>query len=230
VPEDAALTEVAKRRLQVIAELTELGSGFKVAARDLEIRGAGNLLGPEQHGQIAAVGIDLYCRLIESTVKELKGEAVTEPVEPSIRLEAEGYLPEGYVEDPNVRLQLYKRLAALSESQEVPAFRDELVDRFGEPPHETERLLTAIALKILARALHIREVDATGKTVRIVFGESPPLAPDKVAALLREEGGQLRYIPKDTARAGYDELAYKVEGGDKIAAAQTVLSRLQACR
>jgi transcription-repair coupling factor (superfamily II helicase) len=230
VPEDAALTEVAKRRLQVIAELTELGSGFKVAARDLEIRGAGNLLGPEQHGQIAAVGIDLYCRLIESTVKELKGEAVTEPVEPSIRLEAEGYLPEGYVEDPNVRLQLYKRLAALSESQEVPAFRDELVDRFGEPPHETERLLTAIALKVLARALHIREVDATGKTVRIVFGESPPLAPDKVAALLREEGGRLRYISKATTRAGYDELAYKVEGGDKIAAAQTVLSRLQACK
>ncbi|MDE2484156.1 MAG: transcription-repair coupling factor [candidate division NC10 bacterium] len=229
VPKDAALTEVAKRRLQVIAELTELGSGFKVAARDLEIRGAGNLLGPEQHGQIAAVGIDLYCRLIESTVKELKGEAVAEPVEPSVRLEAEGYLPEGYVEDPNVRLQLYKRLAALSVPQEVAAFREELVDRFGEPPHETERLLAAVALRILARTLHIREVDAAGKTLRIVFSESPPLAPDKVAALLREEGGRLRYIPKDTTRAGYDELEYRVDGGDKIATAQTLLSRLQAC-
>src|SRR5574337_1034226 len=116
VPEEAVLTEVAKKRLQVIAELTELGSGFKIASRDLEIRGAGNLLGAEQHGQIAAVGLDLYCRLIESTVKELKGEAVAEPIEPSVRLEAEGYLPEAYVEDPNVRFQLYKRLAALSAS------------------------------------------------------------------------------------------------------------------
>lgn len=242
VPKDAALSETAKKRLQVIAELTELGSGFKVAARDLEIRGTGNLLGPEQHGQIAAVGIDLYCRLIESTVKELKGQAVAEPVEPVIRLEAEGYLPEIYVEDSNVRLQLYKRLAAFSALPEVSALREELVDRFGEPPPETERLLIAMALRILSRTLHIREVVAAGKTIRIVFGESPPLAPDKVATLLREEGGRLRYIPKSShpsftkggpgggCRIGYDELEYKVEGGDKIAIAQTLLSRLQACR
>ncbi len=230
VPKEAALSELAKKRLQVIAELTELGSGFKVAARDLEIRGTGNLLGPEQHGQIAAVGIDLYCRLIESTVKGLKGEAVAEVVEPVIRLETEGYLPEAYMEDPNVRLQLYKRLAALSVPQEVSAFREELVDRFGELPHEAERLLTAMALKILARTLQIREVDAAGKTIRIVFGESPPLAPAKVAAYLREEGGRLRYLPKDTTRTGHDELEYRVEGSDKIATAQTLLERLQACR
>ncbi|MCZ7626490.1 MAG: transcription-repair coupling factor [Candidatus Methylomirabilis sp.] len=196
VPKEAALSEVAKKRLQVIAELTELGAGFKVAARDLEIRGAGNLLGPEQHGQIAAVGIDLYCRLIESAVKELKGEAAVEPVEPSIRLEADGYLPETYVEDPNVRFRLYKRVAALSAPQEISTFREELVDRFGEPPRETERLLTAMTLRIAARTLHIREVDAAGKTIRIVFDEAPPLASDKVAALLREERGRLRYIPK----------------------------------
>ncbi|WP_161954157.1 transcription-repair coupling factor [Candidatus Methylomirabilis limnetica] len=242
VPEDAMLSEVAKKRLQAIAELTELGSGFKVAARDLEIRGAGNLLGPEQHGQIAAVGFDLYCRLIESTVRELKGEVAAEPVEPSIRLEAAGYVPEAYVEDPNVRLQLYKRLAALTSTQEVSALREELIDRFGEPPHEAERLLTAMALKILARALHIREVDATGKTIRIVFSESPPLAPAKVAALLREEGGRLRYIPKSphppltkgghggVDGAGGDALEYAVDGGDNIATVQVLLSRLQECR
>jgi transcription-repair coupling factor (superfamily II helicase) len=242
VPKDGVLPEVAKKRLQVIAELTELGSGFKVAARDLEIRGTGNLLGSEQHGQIAAVGIDLYCRLIESTVKELKGQAVAEPVEPVIRLEAEGYLPEIYIEDSNVRLQLYKRLAAFSVLPEVSALREELVDRFGEPPQETERLLTAMALRILSRTLHIREVVAAGKTIRIVFSESPPLAPDKVATLLREEGGRLRYIPKSPhpsftkgghggiGRTGYDELEYRIEGGDTIAIAQTLLSRLQACR
>lgn len=242
VPKEAALSEVATKRLQAIAELTELGSGFKVAARDLEIRGTGNLLGPEQHGQIAAVGIDLYCRLIESTVKELKGEAVTEPVEPVIRLEAEGYLPEAYVEDSNIRLQLYKRLAALSVPQEVSVFRDELIDRFGAPPGETERLLAAVTLKILARTLHIREIDTGGKTIRIVFGGSPPLAPDKVADLLRDERGRLRYIPKSSyppfskggngriASASYDELEYRIEGGDRPALAQALLLRLQACR
>ncbi|PWB80561.1 MAG: transcription-repair coupling factor, partial [Candidatus Methylomirabilota bacterium] len=230
VPKDAALSETAKKRLQVIAELTELGAGFKVAAKDLEIRGAGNLLGSEQHGQIAAVGIDLYCRLIESTVKELKGEAVTEPVEPSIRLEAEGYLPEAYVEDSNIRFQLYKRLAALPALQDVVAFQEELVDRFGEPPRATERLLTAMTLKIMARTLHVREIDAAGKAIRIVFGESPPLASDKVAALLREERGRLRYIPKDMTHTRYDEMEYTGEGGDKGAAARTLLSRLQACQ
>ncbi|MGH7409856.1 MAG: transcription-repair coupling factor, partial [Candidatus Methylomirabilis sp.] len=223
VPEDAALSEVAKKRLQVIAELTELGSGFKVAARDLEIRGAGNLLGPEQHGQIAAVGFDLYCRLIESSVRELKGEAIAESVEPSIRLEAEGYLPEAYVEDPNVRLLLYKRLAALSATDEIPAFREELVDRFGELPPQAERLLAAVSLKILAGTLAIRELDARGDTVRLVFSDSPPLASDKVAALLRAEAGRLRYVPRDT-------LEYQVNGGEKIATVQGLLSRLRECR
>jgi len=223
VPEDAALSEVARKRLQVIAELTELGSGFKVAARDLEIRGAGNLLGPEQHGQIAAVGFDLYCRLIESTVRELKGEVPAESVEPSVRLEAEGYLPEAYVEDPHVRLQLYKRLAALSETEEVSAFREELVDRFGELPLQAERVLAAVSLRILARTLAIRELDARGETIRLVFRDAPPLAAEKVADLLRTEAGRLRYVPRDT-------LEYRVNGGEKIATVQTLLMRLAECR
>jgi transcription-repair coupling factor (superfamily II helicase) len=223
VPEDAALSEVARKRLQVIAELTELGSGFKVAARDLEIRGAGNLLGPEQHGQIAAVGFDLYCRLIESSVRELKGEVAAESVEPCVRLEAEGYLPEAYVEDPHVRLQLYKRLAALSETEEVSAFREELVDRFGELPLQAERVLAAVSLRILARTLAIRELDARGETIRLVFRDAPPLAAEKVADLLRAEAGRLRYVPQDT-------LEYRVNGGEKIATVQTLLMRLAECR
>ncbi len=223
VPEDAALSEVARKRLQVIAELTELGSGFKVAARDLEIRGAGNLLGPEQHGQIAAVGFDLYCRLIESTVRELKGEVAAESVEPSVRLEAEGYLPEAYVEDSHVRLQLYKRLAALSAAEEVSAFREELVDRFGELPPQAERVLAAVSLRILSRTLAIRELDARGETIRLVFRDAPPLAAEKVADLLRAEAGRLRYVPQDT-------LEYRVNGGEKIATIQALLMRLAECR
>lgn len=223
VPENAALTEVAKKRLQVIAELTELGSGFKVAARDLEIRGAGNLLGPEQHGQIATVGFDLYCRLIESTIRELKGEVAAESVEPSMKLEAEGYLPEAYVEDPNVRLHLYKRLNAFSGPEEVPAFREELIDRFGELPPQAERLLTAVALRVLARSLAIREVDARSETIRLIFNDSPPLASAKVAALFSAEAGRLRYVPPGT-------LEYRVNGGDRIALVQSLLAQLLECR
>ena len=223
VPENAALTEVAKKRLQVIAELTELGSGFKVAARDLEIRGAGNLLGPEQHGQIATVGFDLYCRLIESTIRELKGEVAAESVEPSMKLEAEGYLPEAYVEDPNVRLHLYKRLNALSGPEEVHAFREELIDRFGELPPQAERLLTAVALRVLARSLAIREVDARSETIRLIFNDSPLLASAKVAALFSAEAGRLRYVTPGT-------LEYRVNGGDRIALVQSLLVQLLECR
>ncbi|MGH7428672.1 MAG: transcription-repair coupling factor, partial [Candidatus Methylomirabilaceae bacterium] len=223
VAEDAALSDVARKRLQVIAELTELGSGFKVAARDLEIRGAGNLLGPEQHGQIAAVGFDLYCRLIESAVKELKGEEAIESFEPSITLDAEGYLPESYVEDADTRLQLYKRLTALTVTEEVPGFRDELVDRFGALPEQAERLLQAVTLRIMARTLAVRELRAKGDTIRLVFSDSPPLVPAKVAALIHAESGRVRYLPKDT-------LEYRVNGEALIPSALTLLSRLLECR
>jgi len=223
VPEDAALSEVARKRLQVIAELTELGSGFRVAARDLEIRGAGNLLGPEQHGQIAAVGFDLYCRLIDATVRELKGEAEVESVEPAITLDAEGYLPETYVEDPDIRLRLYKRLTSLTATDEVPAFREELVDRFGELPEQAERLLQALTLRIMAQRLAVRELKATGDTIRLVFGSSPPLAAAKVADLIHAERGRVRYLPKDT-------LEYRVDGDGLIPSALALLSRLLECR
>jgi transcription-repair coupling factor (superfamily II helicase) len=194
-----------------------------VAARDLEIRGAGNLLGPEQHGQIAAVGFDLYCRLIDSTIKELKGEVVVESVEPSITLDAEGYLPETYVEDPDLRLQLYKRLTSLTATEEVPAFREEMVDRFGELPEQAERLLQALTLRIMAQSLAVRELKATGDTIRLVFGASPPLVPAKVAALIHAERGRVRYLPNDT-------LVYRVNGEGLIPSALALLSRLLECR
>jgi transcription-repair coupling factor (superfamily II helicase) len=222
VPEDAALTDLARKRLQVIAELTELGSGFKVAARDLEIRGAGNLLGPEQHGQIAAVGFDLYCRLMEATIRELKGEPVPEPAELTIRLEAEGYLPESYVEDPDIRLQLYRRLTAVSTLEEIVAFREELVDRFGDLPPQAERLLEAVRLRTLAAQLAVRELDARGGAIRLVFGADPPFDASRVARLLQAEAGRLRYIPRHT-------FEYRVNGDATFATAERLLTRLLEC-
>jgi transcription-repair coupling factor (superfamily II helicase) len=224
VPADGGMSEVARKRLQVIAELTELGSGFKIAARDLEIRGAGNLLGAEQSGHIAAVGFDLYTQLIQETVRELKGESTEVEVEPIIRLRAEGFIPESYVPDPALRLNLYKRLAALRETRQLADFADELADRFGPVPPETGWLLQVMELKFQARALRIQEIDARREAIRVRFGPAPPVRPETIVTLLRTERGRLKYLPEDT-------LEYRTDGATpeaRLAAARKLLHRLTA--
>jgi transcription-repair coupling factor (superfamily II helicase) len=134
VPADGRVDEQAQRRLRVLQELTELGSGFKLALRDLEIRGAGNLLGAQQHGHIAAVGFDLYSKLLAEAVRELRGEPTATTVEPVISVGAEGLLPDDYVPEVNQRLGLYKRLAGAHTEAEVAELRAELSDRFGPLP------------------------------------------------------------------------------------------------
>jgi transcription-repair coupling factor (superfamily II helicase) len=224
VPPDGGMTEVARRRLQVIAELTELGSGFKIASRDLEIRGAGNLLGAEQSGHIAAVGFDLYAQLIQETVRELKGEPLEVAVDPVIRLRAEGFIPEAYVPDPTLRLNLYKRLLAVPDAERLRDFSEELADRFGPVPAEARWLLTVMDLKIQARALRVREIDARREAIRLSFAPDPPVPPETVLALLRSERGRLRYLPADT-------LEYRTGGSTpeaRVKAARILLQRLQA--
>jgi len=224
IPADGGMTEVARRRLQVVAELTELGSGFKIASRDLEIRGAGNLLGAEQSGHIAAVGYDLYTQLIQETVRELKGEPEEVEVDPTIRLRAEGFIPESYVPDAALRLNLYKRLAALRDPPRLVEFAEELRDRFGPPPAEVEWLLKVVGLKLQARALRIAEIDARRGAIRVVFGPSPPIPPERIVQLLRTERGRLRYLPGDA-------LEYRTDGATpeaRLAAARNLLQRLGA--
>jgi transcription-repair coupling factor (superfamily II helicase) len=223
VPAEGGMTEVARRRLQVIAELTELGSGFKIASRDLEIRGAGNLLGAEQSGHIAAVGFDLYTQLIQETVRELKGGPVETVVDPTIRLQVEGYIPDTYVSDASVRLNLYKRLAAMGNASRLQTFAEELVDRFGPPPGEVHWLLRVMDLKMQARDLKIREIDARREAIRVSFAPDPPVSPETILALLRSERGRLRYLPEDT-------LEYRTDAPTpeaRIGAARKLLQRLQ---
>jgi len=198
VPPGGDLGEVARKRLQVIAELTELGSGFKVAARDLEIRGAGNLLGAEQHGQIAAVGYDLYCQLIEATIKELQGLPEEREFDPKIKLKVDAYLPEAYIPDSNQRLTLYKRLSALGDVEGLEDFQAELEDRFGGLPEPARLLLKIIELKIYARRLKVREITGGTDKVRISFGDHPTVEPGKVVALLTQEKGKVRYVPENS--------------------------------
>jgi transcription-repair coupling factor (superfamily II helicase) len=222
IPADGGMTEVARRRLQVVAELTELGSGFKIASRDLEIRGAGSLLGAEQSGHISAVGYDLYTQLIQETIRELKGEPEEVQVEPTIRLRAEGLIPESYVSDAALRLNLYKRLTAIREPGRLREFAEELQDRFGPVPPEGEWLFRVLELKMQARALGITEIDARRGAIRVIFGPTPPVAPETILSLLRTERGRLKYLPQDT-------LEYRTDAATpeaRLAAAKNLLQRL----
>ena len=219
IPADGGLSEVARKRLQVIAELTELGSGFKIAARDLEIRGAGNLLGAEQSGHIAAVGYDLYTQLIQDTIRELKGEPGEERLETTVRL-TDGFIPEPYVSDAALRLNLYKRLTAVKDQRQLAEFSAELADRFGPIPAEAAWLLEVVSLKLEAQALRIQEIDARADAIRVRFGPNPPVAPETILALLRSERGRLKYLPEDT-------LEYRSDGPSTSARLETTRKLLQ---
>jgi len=195
VPEASLLSRESRQRLQAISELSELGAGYKLALRDLQIRGAGNLLGPEQHGHVAAVGFELYCRLLEETIRELRGEEVEAPLEPTLRLRIEAFFPESYVPDADQRFLLYKRLLALEGEEELEDFRQEMEDRFGPLPRPARSLLEMAEIRLLARHLRIKEIEARKRYIRLTFAEKPRLDPDRVTQLLLE--GKVRYRPEN---------------------------------
>jgi transcription-repair coupling factor (superfamily II helicase) len=167
-PADRVLTEEAYERLKTIGEFTDLGSGFKIAMRDLEIRGAGNLLGQSQSGHIAAVGFDLYCQMVTEAVGELKGEPVPEPVEITIDVPVDANLPRDYVQRDDVRMEAYRRLAAVTEVADVDDIRDEWEDRYGPPPPSAVALLDVARLRVECVRLGIRSITVQRNTVRIV--------------------------------------------------------------
>src|SRR5262247_3483179 len=188
VPAAGSVDETAQRRLQVIEEMTELGGGFRLAMRDLEIRGSGNLLGAEQHGHIAAVGFDLYTKLLAEAVRELKGEAGGALVEPVITVGVEALLPDAYVPEVNQRLGIYQRLTDLSGPAEIADMRAELTDRFGPPPPAVDALLDVVGLRVLARRLHIERVEAGGGRARVTFAPSTPVTPERILAVIGKPG------------------------------------------
>ncbi len=198
VPDATLLSSESRERLQAVSELSELGSGYKLAMRDLQIRGAGNLLGPQQHGHVAAVGFELYCHLLEETIRELKGEEKEAPPDPTIRLQVEGYLPETYVPDPDQRFTLYKRLLALRSLEELGDFQREMEDRFGAMPEPARHLLQVADIRIRAKGLRVQEIEARKGGVRLVFGERTSLDPSKVVRLLSDPRRNLHYIPENT--------------------------------
>ena len=195
IPGDLTLSRDAMRRLRAIQELSELGSGFKLAIQDLEIRGAGNLLGPSQSGHIAAVGFELYTQLMEKAVRELKGEEVIEEITPEIHFHLPAFIPEVYVEDPGERLSLYRRLSLSRSDGELEMIREELIDRFGRIPKEVDHLLEVIKVKILLTRLSIKKFEETPSQFVLTFDESTRVSPQRVVDFVYQGEGKYRFTP-----------------------------------
>jgi len=183
-----ALSEVAEKRLQAIRDFTELGAGFKIAMRDLEIRGAGNLLGAQQHGHIAGVGFAAYCDMLERTIRKLKDgveDGIPEP-DPVLEISVDGYIPDDYIADPRYKLELYRRFAGLDYGEKDDLL-DEIIDRFGEPPEEVEVLWRVACLRALCRLLHIRGISVKPGELRITFAENAAIDPTALMKLISEQ-------------------------------------------
>ncbi len=189
VPAEQQLDETAQRRLRVIEEMTELGVGFRLAMRDLEIRGTGNLLGAAQHGHIAAVGFDLYTKLLAEAVRELRGQPSSERVDPVITADVEALLPETYVPEVNQRLALYKRLAEVDAEDEVATLSAELADRFGPLPDPVAALLDIVALRVAAARIGVERIEARNGRAVLTFAPSTPIPPEKILNVIARSKG-----------------------------------------
>ena len=190
---DKMLKEVAEKRLEAIREFTELGSGFKIAMRDLEIRGAGNLLGVRQHGHMEAVGYDMYCKMLNEEVQKLKGGKVIEDFSTLVDLDVDAFIPPTYIVNEVQKLDIYKRIAAIENVRERDDMKDELLDRFGEIPKSVDNLLRIALIRVAAHKLYLTEIK--GKNERIVFTFRPDAAvnPQKIPEILGLYGKDLSF-------------------------------------
>lgn len=189
------LSEQAEKRLQAIREFTELGSGFKIALRDLEIRGAGNILGPEQHGFIASVGFELYCRLLDESVRELKGEIVGDPPDPVIDLTIDAYIPDEYIPDSRQKVEMYKKVVSIRNTDEIQDLEDEFLDRFGDMPEPVMNLLAVARMKAVAREIGVGQINQVrdGVEIRLLNGLDLPRMVSN--AVLRRFRGDVILLP-----------------------------------
>ena len=188
---DKMLKEVAEKRLAAIREFTDLGSGFKIAMRDLEIRGAGNLLGAEQHGHMEAVGYDLYCKMLNEAVRLLKGEIKEEDFTTTMDLNVDAFIPDSYIPNEYQKLDFYKRIAAIENEEEMEDMTEELLDRFGDIPKKVEKLLKVAALKTMAHAAYVTSVEQKGARFVFTMYERARVAPQRIPELIESFHGDL---------------------------------------
>ena len=201
---DKMLKEVAEKRLQAIREFTELGSGIKIAMRDLEIRGAGNVLGAEQHGHMEAVGYDLYCKLLNQAVLELKGERKEEETyETVVDCDIDAYIPTTYIKNEYQKLDIYKRISAIENEEEYMDMQDELMDRFGDIPRPVENLLKVAALKALAHSAFVTEVNINRQEVRLTMYKNAKLKVEGIPEIVKEYRGDLKFHMGEEPKFAY---------------------------
>ncbi|GIX46604.1 MAG: hypothetical protein KatS3mg131_0815 [Candidatus Tectimicrobiota bacterium] len=198
VPADTLLSPTARKRIEALEEFRELGSGFHLATRDLEIRGAGNLLGPQQSGHIASVGFDLYCQMLADAIRAARGEPLPVRIEPELHLPVQGALPETYVAEEGQRLAFYRRLATATSFEALEEVRSELADRFGPPPAAAQRLLHVVELKLLARELGIERLECRAREARLTFHPQSPVTLEQLFEWLRYPQTPCRFLAERT--------------------------------
>lgn len=219
---DIVLPEIAEKRLRAIKEFTNLGSGFKIAMRDLEIRGAGNLLGPEQHGHIASVGFSLYCKLLEGAIEELKGEKEEiENVE--IDLNVDAYVPQQYISDSKQKIEIYKKIRKIKNKKEIDDIVKELNDRFGTPPEVVDNLIIISNIRIIARRLGINKIKGKEGIVNCQFKNRASIKGDSIIELLKKYPRQIK-VRSDKKPV----LGIKVKDVNTLSFLEEILKELQS--
>jgi transcription-repair coupling factor (superfamily II helicase) len=226
VPPANSMTDEARARIEALERHTDLGSGFQIASLDLELRGAGDLLGAEQSGTVASVGFELFCQMLDEAVHELRGDPVVHDVDPELSFDADALLPEDYVADIGVRLSLYKRFASAVSAEEVQDLASEMEDRFGAPPPEARRFVHLMRLKTDLRKLRALGCEATAKVVTLHLREDAPLDTAKLMKLIGGKQSPYKLSPdmRLTRRSKESEaFTSGLEAADKL------LSELAAC-
>jgi len=225
IPPLESLSTEAKQRLEVLQRFTELGAGFQIAQHDLEIRGAGELLGARQSGHIAAVGFETYSKLLEEAVAELRGEAIRADQDPDLTTDLPGFIPDDYCPDTGTRLDFYKRLSAAADEDEVRAILDEMADRLGRPPAEVEILGQLMVLKGWARRMGALALDLSESRVMLTLPETARLDPQKVLQLVNRKNARWRLTPDLRLQRTLDPGAER----DRLAAYRAALQELLDC-
>jgi transcription-repair coupling factor (superfamily II helicase) len=226
IPPEEALSPVARKRLTAIKEFSELGSGFRVAALDLEIRGAGNLLGGEQSGTIDAVGFEMYMKLLEETIRELKGEDLEDDVRATVNLKVDFRLDDNYVSDMNQRLMIYRRIAGARSEDEIGRIVDEVRDRYGPLPTPVLNLADFARIRVLADSLGVETIDRADSTVAIKFRPKPKVELTHVIALVQERG-DLQLVPPNSLKL---DLKYREPEAAPVASASVLPPHLRGAK
>ena len=229
---DKLLKEVAEKRLSAIREFTDLGSGIKIAMRDLEIRGAGNLLGEAQSGHMEAVGYDLYCKMLNEAVLQLKGTGEEENYTTTIDINIDAYIPESYIKNEYQKLDVYRRIAAIETEEEMDDMTEELIDRFGDIPKKVQQLLHIAALKGLAHSAYVTAVEQKGRDYQFTMYEKAKIDPQKIPALLKSYGNKLVFRAEDPPYFLYQKRGKsgKDTGEDVLQLLRKVLEDIRSLR